>query len=272
MSIPKIPDLPKVSDGPQGTYCKDLETQCDDAIKILQQAQSAINGPTKELDKNLKGILGQPASAVNDINSASDDITNTANDATATPSGAGAIEDVLKNCGILQADVLSGKTSPAESIGKFLESASNSLSDAMDTAMDLISSLAEAPVAAIINTINDILEPFDLKGIFSKLDGIFDCLDSMCGSNISGKVDYVNDLADQMQLDSEGNFDTNTILQNSGISSEQISNITTLGDKISTAKDNAAAAAASSADSLGDGVKNLTKPPPVAQKVKSFFS
>ena len=272
MAIPAIPDIPNPADGVRGTTCQDLEAQLDEKIAVLEQAKEAMNAPTKLLNKELGKLIGGPASSAGDILAAKDTIQGGVDDNTPAIPNTDEIENMLKDCGLLSDNILSGKTSPAAAVGDFVKKAGDAVEDAIGKALEAISNLLEAPAATIINAINDILDKIKVPDVLGALDGILNCLDAMCGSDVSGKVDYVNTLASDMKIDDNGALDVDTLFSEAGIDQGQADNIKEIGTKIADAKSSAQEQAASSGEALGGGIKELVKPPPAAQKVISFFS
>lgn len=272
MAIPQIPDIPSPSDGLLGNTCKDLERQLDDKIRVMEQAKEAVNAPTKLLNKELGKLIGEPASSAQDLSDATNAIQSGVDENTPTIPDTSEMEDILQSCGIIEDNILSGKTSPAAAVGAFVSEAANAINRGVNDALDTISDLLEAPASFLVNAINDILKNIKIPDILSSLDGILDCLDSTCGGDVSGKVDYVNNLMSDMKLNDSGLIDTDTIFTEAGISQDQMNNIGDVTTKITDAKLAADEQALAASDALGGGIKDIMKPPPVAQKVISFFS
>jgi len=254
-SLPKL-DLPSPSDGPQGSMCQDMEVKLDAAIASLEKAKKAIEHPLQGVFDKIDALTGSIPTPENDINNALGDLGGKLNDAIPKPpSGVDEVKDMLSKCGILNEELPS--ISSTKLNVKFEGISIKGYADALDSALDDLQSLAEFPIAKALDAIKGILEGFGLGSIISGLDGFLDCLDSMCGSDISGKMDYVNQLMDDMKVNDDGTLDMETIYTESGASSGTISNLANIGNKLTESSGDATAGIADAAAGLVDSVKSI---------------
>jgi len=257
-SMPSLPslDLPSPSDGPQGAMCAGIESQLDSAIATLEKAKNAMKNPLDGIFDQIGALAGSAATPADDINNALNDMTSGINDAIPKPpSGLGEVKDMLSKCGILEADLdsISGTKLSVD----FGSISASTFTDALNGLLDDLQSLAEFPIAKALEALKDLLAGFGLGSIISSLDGFLDCLDSMCGSDISGKIDYVNQLITDMKINDDGELDMESIYQDSGASSDTISNLANIGNKLSESKDSAASGIADAASGLVDAVSSI---------------
>ena len=264
-SMPSLPslDLPSPSSGPQAGMCQDLEAKLDSAIASLEKAKNAMKNPLDGIFSQLDGLIGTTATPVDDINSALGDMEGKLNDAIPkAPSGIDEVMDMLSKCSILEEDM--GKVSGTKLEVNFTSISTKGFTDAISNALDDLQSLAEFPIAKALEGLKDLLAGFGLGEIISSLDGFLNCLDGMCGSDISGKMDYVNNLIDEMKINDDGELDMETIYKESGAPSDSISNLANIGNKLSESKDSASTGIADATAGLVDSVKSIKK-----QSIKS---
>ena len=218
--IPSIPSLPNPADGPQGTMCRKMERELDKGLGEMGKARNAMYTALDDVKSSLSDMVGQVATPLNDMNSALGDLNNAASDAMPSfPVGSGQLEDMLQKCGILKQDL--PKLSGSAIYDDFANATSTSFENALKDAFDGIS-FPEFGISDMFRDLGKQLDFFDVSGILSGLDGFLNCLDSMCGSNVSDKIDYANDLVDDMGLDSvTGKLDTEGLMNDAGISTAQ---------------------------------------------------
>ena len=254
-SLPKL-ELPSLSDGPQGAMCKDLEAKLDAAIATLEKAKKSMEHPLSGIFNKLDAMVGQIPTPGDDINNALGDLSGKLNDAIPKPpSGIDEVKNLLKKCSILEADLpsMSG-TKLGISFGKV---SLKGYTDALKSALDDLQSLAEFPIAQALEGLKGLLAGFGLGEIIKGLDGFLNCLDGMCGSDISSKMEYVDQLISDMKVKDDGTLDMETIYSESGAPSGVISNLANIGNKLSESGDSATTGIADAAAGLVDSVKSI---------------
>jgi len=221
--IPSIPSLPSPADGPAGTMCRKLEGKLDKGLSEMGKIRNSAWNALNDVKGALADMVGQAASPLNEMTDALDGLKNAASDAMPSfPVGTDQLEDMLKNCGILKDDL--PKMSGSSLFDDFSKSVGLNFDLSIGDYFDGID-LPEFGIGKMFDDLASKLDFLDTSGILSGLDGLLNCLDSMCGSDLSGKVDHANDLVDGMGLDVKGALDTDKLMSDSGISSSQISNI-----------------------------------------------
>jgi len=212
--------------------CSGFDDKLGSMMGNLDQIKSAMSSPMSMLKEELSKLEGGVASPVGDMEDGLEAVTSAATDSIPSIPDVSDIEDILKDCSILQGNLLSGLQSPASLISGFLDQAIGIIGDAIGSVLDLLGDLLEAPAAFLINQINNLLEGFGLGSLLAELDGLFNCLDSVCGTDVSGDIDQVNGILDALNLDEVGKFDITKITDGMNIPTDVIKNVTTLADTI----------------------------------------
>ncbi len=171
--------------GMANSVCSDFGSQLDAITSGLGGIQSALNGPLGMLRGGLDGLLGQAASPLNDVNSGLDLLKDTASNAIPGIPDVSNIDNLLQNCGILKGNLLGGIQSPESLISDFLSQLGSLLNSSMYDALNGLSGLVEGPVASLISQINSLLNGFGIGDLLSKFDGLFNCIESICGKNFN---------------------------------------------------------------------------------------
>lgn len=260
--IPDLPEIPSIggslpnpADGPAGTMCRDMERQLDKGLGEMGKARNAIYMGLDSVKSALSDMVGQVATPVNDMNSALGDLNNAASNAMPSfPVGTDQLEDMLQKCGILKDSL--PKMSGSALYDKYKDSIYVSFEDALKGIFDGIS-FPEFGISDMFRNLGKQLDFLDVGGILSGLDGYLNCLDSMCGSSVSDKIDYANNLVDEMGLTAEGSLDMDGLMDDAGISSAQKSNVTSVNDANASNDYDLKQATQNSGDSLVAEVKKF---------------
>ena len=212
--------------------CSGFDDKLGSMMGNLDQIKSAMGSPMSMLKGELSKLEGGVASPVGDMEDGLEAVTSAATDSIPSIPDVSDIEDILKDGSILQGNLLSGLQSPASLISGFLDQAIGIIGDAIGSVLDLLGDLLEAPAAFLINQINNLLEGFGLGSLLAELDGLFNCLDSVCGTDVSGDIDQVNGILDALNLDEVGKFDITKITDGMNIPTDVMKNVTSLADTI----------------------------------------
>lgn len=272
MSIPPVINMPSLSDGPQGGVCASFETQLDAAIAVLEMAKDTINAPVEALRGMLDDIVGEAASVIDDINSGLNDIADAITDSIPSVEGTDEWTDMMAACGLLENEVKI--QSPKNIASDLLNSTISSMTNALDAQLDLLESIVEIPIATAINAINSILEELKVPDFLSSIDEFLECMDAICtDADLTDKVNYINNLLDDMYVDDNGFLLDQQLMNESGISQTQKDNITQAKADLLDTGDTAVNSATSAIESGVNSVKNLVATPSKAvEQVKSFFT
>jgi len=249
----KIPGISALAAG----ICDDFGGQVDGLVGSLGKAKGMLNSPFDMLRGELNGLSGAVSSPINDLTSGLDSITDAALDGLPGLPDVSELERIMQACGLLRGSLLGGLMSPAEFLGKYLNTALGLLDSLVGGAMGAIGSvlgLIEAGAAFILNEINKLLNMLDISGLLSKLDGFLNCIEAICGRNfnipstpgapaqptsekfyldyIDDTMDYVNNMLIDMNLDDTGNLDINQMFAEiKNVPQDIFDNISTLADK-----------------------------------------
>lgn len=241
----------------QDTYCEDLESQLDAGISSLTQAKATIDGALSEVDALLAIFDLLASSTAEQITNGIFDIQSAATDSIPLIPDASDMEDLINACTQFKVNFDLG--SPRGIAEDFANKAANALGTAIGSAFDILTGLPEFAISELLNGIEDILSQIQIPDLLGLLDGILECLDQVCGSDVSSEVDQIDDLLNGMSLDDSGLLDKSTIFSDSGISQDKIDDLTTIGDQIVSAKDDAADALQTSKDILKGNTKAIKK-------------
>jgi len=293
MGLPEIPEIPSVGSLTDGV-CSGFEDKLSGMLGRLDEMKEVMSSPMSQLEDMMGGLEDSAASPAGDIETGADSVADAASGAIPDIPDTSEIEDIMASCFAMEDDLLGGLSSITNMIGGFIDSVMEILGDAISGVLDLLGDLLEAPAAFLMEQINKLLEMFDLGSLLSGLDGYLNCLDSVCGTDISNDIDYVNNMLEDLNLDDKGNFDLDMMVaklktQGKDIPDDIVINVKSLGSSIkeesSKSVEQLKAVAASMTDSMEKIVDaNVDKEPDeevvtVAEattkqvnKLKSFFS
>ena len=237
--------------------CNDFDDQLGGALGSLNQMRDLMNSPLALLDSELSKLVGQAASSPNDVKSGMNTIGTAAVGSIPPIPDVSDIENILQECDLLKGSLLGGLKSPAEFLSKYLNQVLDLLDAAISGALELLSDLLEAPVAFIIDQINNLLALLGLGDLLSMLDGLFNCIEALCDTNIGYKMDSVDDTLNNLKLDNQGNFDPSMAFAKFNIDQGVLDNVTTLADKLKTERDSAKESLEVVADNMESGIDTI---------------
>lgn len=235
------------------TYCQGLEAKLDATIGTLQQAQTAISGPLAQATSLLNDFEGQFSSTLEQIDGGISNLVSAAADSIPDPPNVDNVMDMLSKCAGLQTAFTSG--SPGGIADDFSKSVGDSIGSAIGDAFDVLESLVEFPIVRVMDTVNEILSNLNVPNLIGELDGFLDCLDSLCGSDTSSKIDQINNLMSSMKLTTDGILDRSTLFSVAGISQTKIDDLVNIGDSLTNVK----SLAADNIESVSDALKSTVK-------------
>jgi hypothetical protein len=217
--------------------CGGFDTKLSDTLGSFDQMYSAVKGPMNDLTKAMGKLSDVVPSSSNDITNGIGDIESAATAAVPDIPDVSDIESILQDCGLLQGDLLSGLSNVADLIAGYIEQAIGIVTDAISGVLDLLGDLLEAPAAFIMDQINKLLGLFGVGDLLSYLDGLINCLDSVCGSDVSGAIDHVNYIVEDLHLNDAGEFDLDKMVETmiadgKNIPAEATKNVKSLGDSL----------------------------------------
>ena len=212
--------------------CSGLTSNLDGLLGGLGQIKSAMNDPLTNLNNEISNLEGQTATPTIDINSAAGDLTNAANDSIPDLPDVSEIDKILQDCGILNGSLLGGVPDVSSIVGDYLNQSLNSLSNIIDKTLEALSNLIEIPVVILINSINKLLNAFGIGDMIKQLDGLLNCIDAICGTDISSQAGYVDNMLNDMNINDSGNFDPNMAFADFNIPNTIVDNITSINDTV----------------------------------------
>jgi hypothetical protein len=272
MAIPPVIDLPSLSDGPQGSVCASFEKQLDVAIEVLEMTADAIDAPVDAIRDLLDDIVGEAASAIGDIEDGLSDIFDAVLGTIPVVEGDDEWLAMMEACGLLE-DTINAQ-SATNIASELLDNTLNASVNALTDQLQLLESLVELPIATAINAVNRLLEELKVPDFLSSIDELFNCMDSICtGADLTNKIQYVDDLLDEMYVDDNGFLLDDRLMNDSGISQAQRDIIIDAQADLLDTGDTALNSATASIAAGTAALKSLVSAPARAvDQVKSFFT
>jgi len=239
-------------------FCSDFGDQVDGILGGIAQAKDMLNSPFDLLRDELNGLLGEAASPLNEISSGLDSLADTALGAIPPLPDVSELERIMQACGLLRGGLLDGILDPLALLSGFLDQLLGMLDGLMSDALGALSSvlgLIEAGAAFILNEINKLLNMLNIGNLLSKLDGLINCIEAICGRSfnipttigepvqptserfyldyIDDTMDYVNNMLNDMNLNDFGEFEPEKMFAEfENIPTEVFDNITSIADTV----------------------------------------
>lgn len=237
--------------------CSGFDDKLSGAMGSLDQLKYVIGSPTSLLRGELSKLNGATASSAYDIDYGMNTISNAATNSIPSIPNVSDIEGILQDCNLLQGSILGGLQSPAAIVGGYLNQVTDAIGDAIYDTLSALGNLLEAPAAFIINQINNLLKGFGIGSILSELDGLINCLDSICGTDVSWQIDTVNNLLNDLNLDEQGNFDINQAVDGMDIPYDVIENVSNIASTLGEETTKAEEALAFVGGSMSEGIDKI---------------
>ena len=238
------------------SYCDIVEGIADTTIDKITQVKFAINAPLAALLALIATLQGEAASLAQDIEDAINQMKNNL-DGLIPDLGPGLdseLLNILEKCEILE-------ISPTESLGKIAKDLSNglltSVSDFLTTTVENLASLPEYPVAAAMLEINELLDNLEFPNILDYMDKALQCLDALCGRDITSQAQQIDDLLDEMYLTDNGQLDRGRMYIENGITSDQIFNVEKCYSEIKSASEDAVSKVRNTANGVANTISSL---------------
>ena len=201
--------------GLKGTLCEGIERELDKGIQMLKAADYAMNDAVSDILDAIDDFAPDPITPPSILDDALDDMNDLMQKKTPDMKSAEYILDLLEKC-LGLCDDLSTKSDYRIRL--------DILDVIYDALNDVISDFFHIPeifIAQGIDLANDLLSKIKVGDLLAKLDRLIDCIDAACGGGISDKVDTINALVDNMQIDDNGRIDQDNMFLNGGLSQAQ---------------------------------------------------
>jgi len=237
--------------------CSGFDDKLNGNLNNLNQLKDIIGSPTSKLKGEMSKLPGKDATGINDIESGIGAITDTAEGSVPSIPDVNEIEDILKECDFLKNSILGGLQNPSGIAGDYLDKAFSAAGDSLDSLLDLLGGLIEAPVAFLINKINDLLIGYGIKAMLKEIDGLLNCLDAACGTDIQDKLDEVDEILEKLNVDDEGNFDSDKLFEEFNIQQDIIDNAKKLSDTLVKETKNSKEELEKVADSIEESIDKV---------------
>jgi len=111
-----------------------------------------------------------------------------------------------------------------------------------DGASDLLNSIYSGmPELGIANALNDLLDSvsvFNFMDLIPKMDGLLNCLSSICGRDVQSRMDNMNSLVSDLYLNDDGSMNLGSMMDSAGLDADKIASLTGVTDTVTTVKAN----------------------------------
>ncbi len=202
------------------TICQKLESDFNQMNSQISKYRKAIRNSISSVKTVIQALT---YSAVDAINNASDELNDNIDDYVPkfnSQDKIDEIQDIINSCTYLQTsnlDVLS-----------ILRLIDDSTRDTIDDLINsVISSLPEYDVAKLLNNIMKQYTQWDVADLIDKLFKVLDCIEAICGRDVSVDISEIEDLLADMYLLSTGEFDCTTLYSDLSLNVSEIYNIST---------------------------------------------
>lgn len=203
---------------PTESVCQDMLGQFDSSMSMVGMAERGLKGELRGVSSMLSNATYAPLSNVqNASNLAMSQMGNVIpvfNNTTFDE-----MLNVINSCSSLAGknplDLLNQMT------GSLLASADNLIGD-------LFSSIPQLDVG---NALSGLLDKFGVDGLnftemIPSMDGILNCLSSVCGSDVSSRIDSMNDITGRLKIKDSGDFDMDSVMGDVGLGANEMQGLT----------------------------------------------
>jgi len=216
---------------PTEQICQKMLGDLDDGLSTLESAKNNVLGDINSAISSMESAIFTPIdeleSAANNVLSQMESMVPDFGDVNVLSE----ISDMISACTHLE-------TNYGDASGLL-----GSLTDTIfDGANDIMGSIFGAvPELDIANALNDLIgkaTDFDLGNLVPGLDSIINCLSSVCGSDVSSRIDRMNGLMGDMNLGDDGSFDLDSIMDSAGLGDSAKAGLSNVTNTVGTVKQN----------------------------------
>jgi len=274
--LPDFPDVPEILEpdcNPQKSICAKMAKQLDDAISTIENAKDAFRNKIINTVDDLTDFGLNPPSDPGALDDAlvalNEDAANT------LPSlddcDPDEIRRILEACGIAFPSFDSPRKMLKDMTDWIGDQFKDLFGDWNDAEFnfpfpDLPSfqfpqfQLPEFQFGLEFDAFDDFLEDLKFPDLLGSLDGLFNCLDSICkDQDLDAKITRVNNALSEIAVNDEGKLDLDTILDSSGISEAHKVGVRNVKDNINGLKNKYKTATEKTANTANQTVKIIKK-------------
>ncbi len=200
------------------TICMKLESDFDAMNSQLSKLRKAAKAPINNLKTQIQALK---YSAVEALESVAGELHDNIDNYTPKFNDQDKIDEmtnIINSCTYLQnvdIDILK--------MIRLVNDAANNMID--DLINPLISSLGEFDIAKLLNQLMKNFNVWDLSNLIQNLLNVLDCIESICGRDVSLDIAEIESLMADMYALSDGNMDTTSLYGDLGLIPSQIYNI-----------------------------------------------
>ena len=216
--------------GPHKPFCDDFEAKLDSAIKTLKSAHKFVDKKVADLKSAANDLIPEPTSPPSSIDSANNTVTESVKEETPDFTNVNDVLNVFNACGLMKSKIqFSSQTNVEKTISKHVQKGVN---NAISNVGISLAGIAEYPVSVLSKQINEYLAKIKIPDLLGNIDKYMECIDAMCGRDLSSKIDEVNELMEGWEIDETGFIDTNKIISSVGVAVEKVTNVNSLLNNI----------------------------------------
>jgi hypothetical protein len=245
LSVPNL-EFPGL-DLPFNALCTSMLSDFDRAFASVYPYLGMITGPLDEIKDKANALGGLPASSAEAVESAVSSTLSIVDGIIDTIISATGIDRILE---MIQACLALEGFDPLAMLNKLLDYIIKGILDALSFLADLI---PEFRIALDLSWLNHILDLLNLGAKIPWLDRLLQCLDAICGADVSGRVESLTSFLGGSSIGDDGRMSPDDFLDSvSGtVSVETKTNIKTLYSTINSSFDKVKTRMLDSAELLG---------------------
>lgn len=225
--------------GVAASYCSKYGQLLDRHIRTLDDLRDVLDVPLALLRKHMNTMSGSTPSDTDTINDEMSKIKDLIDGHIPEFPDTDTIDNMLEKCGLMKSGLLDGLIDIDALLDIFFDMQAGGISDTIQKALADMLDIAEKGAAFLLNALGELVKKLNLKALLDLLDPLLECLDSMCGSDVSNQVEYINRTLDDLCIDDAGNFDPVKAMKDIELDPTVKSNTTGIGAKIEENSGNA---------------------------------
>jgi len=220
-------------DIPGRALCQELLGQFDEGMDQLRSAKTNLIGDLTGKITELQNTIYSPLNDLqNSVSEALDNMESMVPDFSAAGAAIQEITDILQACSVLDEKY---EGNPANALQNLTDSLFDGANDIMDSIFGAV------PELDLARGLNDLLNrgaDFDLENLIPGMDSMLNCLSSVCGSDVSSRIDQMNDIMGELNLTDSGSFDLEGIMDSAGLGADAKEGLTNVTSTVTTVKAN----------------------------------
>ena len=236
-------------------FCNIFETEVNILMATAKTAISMIKARIKDLQDVIDVLKDKIPSGQDLLDLKLSELDDALADDAPDFSDIDKIQEILVSCNILQ-EMLQFPNF-AGILDSYLRDLESNISGTLESALALLEALVEYPVAYLVNMINGFIESYDLSVDVQRLRDLLQCINAVCGRDVSSELLELNNLLDGAYLTSAAGLNTSRLYSEGGLTPQHILNVTTCVSRIESSTNNAISSVQSEVSGFLNNVKGL---------------